>query len=306
MSAKDWFKFLFLGLVWGSSFLWIKLALAEVSPFVLVMFRTGFAFLGLVGVSFLLKTRITRKDLWKYLVLGLFNVAIPFVLISWAETHISSGMAAILNSTVPLFTIILAPLFLVEEKFTLRTLAGLILGFGGVVVLASNELGGSDSLGGLGILGMLTAAVFYAGSGIFARLMTRGMRPDAQAVGQMGAAFAFILPTTLLVDSPLHLPSLPLTLTALIWLGIMGSCLSTLVWFSLLNSVGPTRTSMTTYMFPLVGVLLGWIFLKEIPDWRLVVGGLLVIVAVVIVNTRKTNLNTSPKLSEEKIEGENV
>lgn len=295
-----------MGLVWGSSFLWIKLALAEVSPFVLVMFRTGFAFLGLVGVSFLLKTRITRKDLWKYLVLGLFNVAIPFVLISWAETHISSGMAAILNSTVPLFTIILAPLFLVEEKFTLRTLAGLILGFGGVVVLASNELGGSDSLGGLGILGMLTAAVFYAGSGIFARLMTRGMRPDAQAVGQMGAAFAFILPTTLLVDSPLHLPSLPLTLTALIWLGIMGSCLSTLVWFSLLNSVGPTRTSMTTYMFPLVGVLLGWIFLKEIPDWRLVVGGLLVIVAVVIVNTRKTNLNTSPKLSEEKIEGENV
>jgi drug/metabolite transporter (DMT)-like permease len=306
LSAKDWFKFLFLGLVWGSSFLWIKLALAEVSPFVLVMFRTGFAFLGLVGVSFLLKTRITRKDLWKYLVLGLFNVAIPFVLISWAETHISSGMAAILNSTVPLFTIILAPLFLVEEKFTLRTLAGLILGFGGVVVLASNELGGSDSLGWLGIMGMLTAAVFYAGSGIFARLMTRGMRPDAQAVGQMGAAFAFILPTTLLVDSPLHLPSLPLTLTALIWLGIMGSCLSTLVWFSLLNSVGPTRTSMTTYMFPLVGVLLGWIFLKEIPDWRLVVGGILVIVAVVIVNTRKTNLNTSPKLSEEKIEGENV
>jgi len=306
LSAKDWFKFLFLGLVWGSSFLWIKLALAEVSPFVLVMFRTGFAFLGLVVVSFLLKTRISRQDLWKYLVLGLFNVAIPFVLISWAETHISSGMAAILNSTVPLFTIMLAPLFLVEEKFTLRTLAGLVLGFGGVVVLASNELGGSDSLGGLGIIGMLTAAVFYAGSGIFARIMTRGMRPDAQAVGQMGAAFAFILPTTLIVDSPLHLPALPLTLTALIWLGIMGSCLSTLVWFSLLNSVGPTRTSMTTYMFPLVGVLLGWIFLKEIPDWRLVVGGLLVIVAVVIVNTRKIIPIASPKLGEEKIEGENV
>lgn len=306
MSAKDWFKFLFLGLVWGSSFLWIKLALAEVSPLVLVMFRTGFAFLGLVVVSFLLKTRIPRQDLWKVLLLGLFNVAIPFVLISWAETHISSGMAAILNSTVPLFTIMLAPLFLTEEKFTLRTLAGLILGFAGVVVLASNELTGSDSLGGLGIIGMLTAAVFYAGSGIFARLSTRGMRPDAQAVGQMGAAFAFILPTTLIVDSPLHLPSQPLTLTALIWLGIMGSCLSTLVWFSLLNSVGPTRTSMTTYMFPLVGVLLGWIFLKEIPDWRLVVGGILVIVAVVIVNTRKITPVPLPTNGEEKIEGENV
>jgi len=306
LSVKDWFKFLFLGLVWGSSFLWIKLALAEVSPVVLVMFRTGFAFLGLLVVSFILKPRITRKDLWKYLVLGLFNVAIPFVLISWAETHISSGMAAILNSTVPLFTIVLAPFFLVEEKFTLRTLAGLVIGFGGVVVLASNELSGNDALGGLGVVGMLTAAVLYAGSGIFARISTRGMRADAQAVGQMGAAFAFILPTTLIVESPLHLPTLPLTLTALIWLGIMGSCLSTLVWFSLLNSVGPTRTSMTTYMFPLVGVLLGWIFLKEIPDWRLVVGGILVIVAVVIVNTRKITPVPLPTIGEEKIEGENV
>lgn len=306
MSAKDWFKFIFLGLVWGSSFLFIKLAVAEVSPFVLVMFRTGFAFLGLLVISIFLKPKFFAKDLWKYLVLGLFNVALPFLMISWAETHISSGMAAILNSTVPLFTIILAPLFLAEEKFTVQTLAGLVIGFGGVVILASNELSGSDSLGGLGILGMLVAATFYAGSGIFARIMTRGMLPKSQAVGQMGFAFAFILPTALIFDSPLHLPSLPLTITSLLWLGIMGSCVSTLVWFSLLNSVGPTRTSMTTYMFPLVGVLLGWVFLQEIPDWRLVVGGILVIAAVVIVNTRKVTPIASPKLGEEKIEGENV
>lgn len=306
MSAKDWFKFLFLGLVWGSSFLWIKLALGEVNPFVLVMFRTGFAFLGLLMVSLFLRPKFKWQDVWKYLVLGLFNVAIPFVVISWAETHISSGMAAILNSTVPLFTILLAPLFLSEEKFALRTGAGLLIGFTGVVVLASDQLGGSDSQGWLGIVGMLVAAVFYACSGIFARLMTRGMRPETQAIGQIGSAFAFVLPATLIVTGPLHLPTQPLTWVALLWLGILGSCLTTLVWFSLLNSVGPTRTSMTTYMFPLVGVLLGWIFLHEIPDWRLLVGGILVIVAVVIVNTRKITPLTQVSQTVEEIEGENV
>lgn len=306
MSTKDWFKFLFLGFVWGSSFLFIKLSVAEVSPLVLVMFRTGFAFLGLLVVSFFLRPKFKRADLWKYLILGLFNVAIPFVMISWAETHISSGMAAILNSTVPLFTILLAPLFLAEEKFTLQTLMGLVIGFGGVIVLASNQLGGSDEQGSLGIIGMLVAASFYAGSGIFARIMTRGMRPETQAVGQMASAFAFVLPTTLIVESPLHLPVLPLTIGSLLWLGIMGSCVSTLVWFSLLNSVGPTRTSMTTYMFPLVGVLLGWIVLKEVPDWRLVVGGILVIAAVVIVNTRKTAPLVQAVQSEEKMEGEDA
>jgi drug/metabolite transporter (DMT)-like permease len=182
----------------------------------------------------------------------------------------------------------------------------LVIGFGGVVVLASNELGGSDAQGGLGILGMLIAAILYAISGIFARQMTRGMRPEAQSVGQMGAAFAYILPTTLIVETPLHLPTQTLTIVALVWLGIMGSCISTLVWFSLLNSVGPTRTSMTTYMFPLVGVLLGWIFLQEIPDWRLVVGGILVIAAVVIVNTRKIVPAVQKIQPAEEVKGENA
>jgi len=108
LSAKNWFKFIFLGLIWGSSFLWIKLALREVGPLTLVTFRVGFATLGLLIVAWVTKPKFHKRDIPILAFLGFFNVALPFALISWSELHISSGMASILNSTVPLFTILLA------------------------------------------------------------------------------------------------------------------------------------------------------------------------------------------------------
>lgn len=285
MSAKNWFKFFFLGLVWGSSFLWIKLALREVGPFTLVFFRAGIAFLGLLVVWLVLRPKLQKRDLWKFALMGVFNHALPIVLISWSEKHISSGLAAILNSTTPLFTILIAPFFLSDERITVKRAFGLLLGFAGVVVLASNNISDGDSLSGVGIITMLIAACCYAGSGVFARKVMAGIRNEAQSIGQMGMAFFFMIPATFIAESPFQLPVLPLTWTALIWLGLLGSCVTLLLWFSLLNSIGPTKTSMVTYIFPLMGVLLGWIFLHEIPDWRLLVGGVLVVLAVVIVNS---------------------
>lgn len=285
MSAKNWFKFIFLGLVWGSSFLWIKLALGEVGPFTLVFFRAGIAFLGLAVVWLVLKPELRKRDLWKFALMGVFNHALPIVLISWSEKHISSGLAAILNSTTPLFTILIAPFFLSEERITGKRALGLLLGFGGVIVLASNNISDGDSLSSIGIITMLIAACCYAASGVFARKVMAGIRSEAQSIGQMGMAFLFMIPATFIAESPFHLPTLPLTWIALVWLGLLGSCITLLLWFSLLNSVGPTKTSMVTYLFPLMGVLLGWVFLHEIPDWRLFVGGALVLAAVVIVNS---------------------
>lgn len=285
MSAKNWFKFIFLGLVWGSSFLWIKLALGEVGPFTLVFFRAGIAFLGLVVVWLVKRPEMHWRFVWKFALMGIFNHAFPIVLISWSEKHISSGLAAILNSTVPLFTILIAPLFLSDERITLKRALGLIIGFGGVIVLASNNLAKSDSMGGFGILAMLVAACSYAASGVFARNVMKGIRAEAQSIGQMGMAFFFMIPATLVFESPFHLPTLPITWIALTWLGLLGSCITILLWFSLLNSVGPTRTSMVTYLFPLMGVVLGMVFLHEEPDWRTYVGGALVVLAVVIVNS---------------------
>ena len=285
MSLKNWIKFVCLGLVWGSSFLWIKLALGEVSPAMLVFFRAGIAFLGLSVLWIIRRPEMHWRDFWKFLVMGVFNHAFPILLICWSETHISSGLASILNSTVPLFTIMIGPIFLSDERITLPRLLGLVIGFSGVIILAANETTTGDMLSSVGIVTMLVAALSYAAAGVFARKAMTGISHEAQSIGQMGTAFLVMIPTVLIADPTFPLPVHTITWVALVWLGLLGTFITLLVWFSLLNSVGPLKTSMVTYMFPLMGVLLGWIVLGEQPTWRLLVGGVLVILAVIIVNS---------------------
>jgi drug/metabolite transporter (DMT)-like permease len=288
LSTKNWLKFVFLGLIWGSSFLWIKIAAQELNPFVLVNLRVGFAVLGLVFVIVFSRTRI-QLDLRTCLIfglLGLFNVALPFVLISWAEGHISSGLASILNSTTPLFTMLIAPLAIKDDRFSLQKLGGVLVGFCGVIILMSNQLGGGMSLHLLGIFAMLLAALCYAISTVFARRMTTGMGAYAQAFAQMMFALIWITPTALTVVQPYHLPALPISWVAVAWLGLLGSCVATILYYSLLHSVGPTRTMMTNYIFPLIGVLLGVAFLGEHLDWNQLAGGILIIGGIILVNTR--------------------
>ncbi len=292
MTGKDWIKFTALGLIWGSSFLWIKIAVQEIGPFTLVTFRVLFALLGILLVVAYRRSGLpSREKWWIFLLLGLFNVAVPFVLISWAETRIPSGVASVLNSTIPLFTILIAPIFIKEERITLGRLLGLGVGFLGVIVLMSNQMEGGIGGYQLGLVAMLAATFFYASSAVFARTKTGGMTPEVQSLGQMMAAWFFITPVSAIVESPLTPPALTYTWIAVAWLGILGSCVATLLYYSLLNSVGPTRTVLVSYVFPLVGVLLGIFVLHEQPDWRLFLGGGLIIGGIVVVNRRKTNGN---------------
>ncbi len=287
MSAKNWLKFIFLGLVWGSSFLWIKIAVQEVNPFMLVFFRVAFASFGLVLYFLFLRRRFSLRWWWVYAIIGFFNVAFPFVLISWAETHISSGLAAILNSTVPLFTMLIASFFYKEDKLTLARGIGLAIGFAGVLILSSTRLEGNSEYQTLGILAMLVAACCYAASTVFARRVNTAITPQEHSLGQMLAGLVFITPAMLITNAPLQLPHLPLTWTAFAWLGLIGSFVAAVIWFSLIYEVGPSRTSMVTYMFPLVGVLLGIVFLGEKMSWQLVTGGILILAGIYTVNSRR-------------------
>ena len=292
MSGKEWIKFSALGLIWGSSFLWIKIAVQEIGPFTLVTFRVLFALLGVLMVVAYRRSALPRRGKWWiFLLLGIFNVAVPFVLISWAETRIPSGVASILNSTIPLFTILIAPLFIKDEKITQSRLLGLGVGFLGVIVLMPNQMEGGMGGYQLGLVAMLAAAFFYASSAVFARTQTAGMTAEVQSLGQMVAAWFVITPVSAIVEAPFTPPTQTYTWIAVVWLGILGSCVGTLLYYSLLNSVGPTRTVLVSYVFPLVGVLLGIIILHEQPDWRLILGGGLIIGGIVVVNRRNTNVS---------------
>jgi drug/metabolite transporter (DMT)-like permease len=289
LRTKDWLAFIALGTIWGSSFLWIKIAVQEIGPFLLVAFRLLFGMLGLLVVALFTRTEMPRgrRILLILTLIGFTNNAIPYVLISWGEQFIDSGVAAILNSTTPLFAMIFAHLYLRDDRLTISRLVGLLVGFAGIVILVSRDLGLETQFNLAGQLAVLLASLSYAGTVVFARKTTQGISPIALALIPLIGADLFMWVITPIVEAPLSMPSLPITWLAMLWLGLLGTCVAFLLYYYLLHSVGPTRTALVTYVFPLVGVILGVIFLDELLDWQLVVGGALVVGSIVVVNTRR-------------------
>jgi drug/metabolite transporter (DMT)-like permease len=287
-----------MSLIWGTSFFWIKIGLQETAPITLVFFRVIFAALGLLFFFVFTRKRFPLKFWWLYLFLGFFNVAFPFILITWSEKYISSGLASVMNSTQPLITALIAAIFIKEERLDLQRILGFLAGFAGVIVLMSNRLEGGVNKQAIGILTMIVAVISYAVCSVFARLNNQGVDPENQAFGQMFFAFLFIIPAMLIFEKPFVLPHQPISYVAFAWLGLLGSFVAAVIWYSLLNEIGPSRVSMTSYLLPFIGISLGAIMLHEIVDWRLLAGGALIISGIIIVNQKKKlfNLNTAHRL----------
>jgi drug/metabolite transporter (DMT)-like permease len=287
--VKQWGAFWLLGLIWGSSFLWIRIAVQEIGPVTLVSLRLLFGVLGLAIVILWKRPSLPRDGrTWALLaLLGIVNTAIPFVLISWGEQRIPSALAAVLNGTTPLFTIVIAHLFLPDDRITVARAAGLAVGFAGIILLLSRDLGAASLRASVLAQGaVLLAAVFYAGSAVFARSRFRGVPPIVHAFLPLVAADAVVWLLLPAVEAPLRLPSLPITWLALAWLGLLGSCLAYLLYYFLIHAWGPTRATVVTYVFPVVGLVLGILFLHETADWRLLGGSALIVVSIGVINLR--------------------
>jgi drug/metabolite transporter (DMT)-like permease len=303
MQLKEWGRFALLGLVWGSSFLWIKIAVGNdghpflgfaippdatvFGPFLLVTFRLLFGLIGLGTIMLVHRPPFPRERrvLLAYLFMGAFNTAVPFTLISWGETRIASGLAAILNGTVPLFTLVLAHVWLHDERLTWARVAGLVVGFAGVVVLVSRDVGPGGLAGSIGgQAAVIAAALSYAVAVTFSRKYLRGQPPVMQSFMTMFVGVLFMAIATPIAEGPIVLPTLPVLWLAVAWLGLLGSCLAYVLFFSLINAWGPTRASLVTYVFPVVGLVLGIALLGEPLDWRLFAGTLLVVGGIVVVN----------------------
>jgi drug/metabolite transporter (DMT)-like permease len=290
MRSKDWFAFISLGLIWGSSFLWIKIGLQQLQPLTLIALRLGFGLIGMIVVVLIQRPPLPRSSrLWAGLVLlGFTNTALPFFLITWGEQYVASSVTSILNSTVPLFTMIIAHFFLQDERIDFSRVVGLVIGFLGIVLLVGRGIaGGGLSANFLGQIAVLAAAAAYGASNVFARKYMRQVSPIFQSFLIILTAEAIAWLTVPLVDLPLKLPSSSVTWLAVIWLGLLGSCVAYLLYFSLIQSVGSTRAAMVTYTFPVVGVTLGVVFLNESFYLQLLLGAVLVIVGVWIVNSNR-------------------
>src|SRR5512146_346990 len=204
---KHWLIFILLGAIWSSSFMWIKIAVQEVGPITLVAFRVLFGLLFGIVVIFIQRARLPRsfKEWSPLLLLGITNVAIPFFLISWGEQSIDSAVAAILDATVPLFTILIAHVALHDDKITLWKTLGLLVGFAGVVVLMSKDIGASTGpLLGQGAV--VLASAFYAGSSVYARKTTENVPAILRSAGPLVSSTAVMWLATATAERPLRMP----------------------------------------------------------------------------------------------------
>jgi drug/metabolite transporter (DMT)-like permease len=286
-SQVDWLVFLALGLMWGSSYLFIKLAVDDFGTFTLVSLRL------LVGAALLwIVVRLARQPLPReprmyghLVVMAMVNVTIPFLLITWAEQSVDSSLAAILTSPVPLFAIILSALFLADEPIRINGVAGLVVGFVGVIIITSPGLtsGNSSITGELALLG---AAFSYAVGAVYSRRNVRGLPPMIPAVFQVSFAAIIVSVFALLFEHPWTATPDAEAIFSILWLGIFGSGLAYLLVFRLFSNWGATRTTLIAYVIPPVGIVLGVLVLNEPIDARIVLGTGLVVAGVGLVNSK--------------------
>jgi len=266
--------------------MWIKIAVQEIGPITLVAFRALFGLLFGVVVVFIQGVQWPRtfKSWLPLLLVGLTNVAIPFFLISWGEQSIDSAVASILDATVPLFTILIAHYLLRDDKITFPKALGLLIGFAGVVVLMSKALINASTGSVLGQAAVILASAFYAGSAVYVRKTTEDTPGILRSAGPLVSATAVMWLATFLFERPVEMPQLRITWVALLWLGVFGSGLAFVMAYYLIHEIGPTRTTMVTYLFPLGGVILGVTFLHEQLTWQLITGAILIIASLTVAN----------------------
>lgn len=288
-TARDWLLFGLISLFWGSSYLFIKIGIETLSPLTLISGRLFFGSLVLGAALLLARVPIPRdrSTYAKLVVMAVLNIVVPFSLITWGERYIDSSLAAILQATTPLFTIVIASLALAEEAITLNRLMGLIIGFGGVVVLFSHGLSGGSNSSLPGEIALVLSSVSYAAGGVFVRVNMRGFHPTVPAFFQVSIALLITSAMALLLESPIHLPDTPRAFFAIVWLGVFGSSLAYLIYFRLVHVLGPTRMSLITYVMPIVGIVLGVAVLGETIDLRIATGTAIILAGVGLVNSRR-------------------
>ena len=281
--------FVLLGLIWGSSFAWIKIAVADVPPATLVAWRMSLGALGMLVLiaAFRLPRPRGAGEWLPLVVLGAVNAAIPIFLISWGQQWVDSGTAAVLNSLTPIFSLVIAGLALRVEPVTALRVTGLLLGFIGAAILASRQLElRADAAGLIGAMAVVLAAFSYAVGASYARHRIQRTHRYVVAGGTLlfAAVDAWVL--ALLADGGLVLPTQLSSVIAIAWLGILGSFVAYVLFFFLIEHLGATMASMVTYLFPVVGVGLGVLALGEPMDVRLAIGTILVLVGIVVVSLR--------------------
>jgi drug/metabolite transporter (DMT)-like permease len=295
---QAWGFFVLLGVIWGSSFLLMRIAVEEMPPAQVTFTRVGIAAICL-NLLFLLRGRRwpTKPGLIVALVvIGLGNTAVPFTLLAWGEQTVESGMTSIIQAITPIFALVIAHFAFADEKITPVKTAGIVLSFSGIVVLASRDLANGDLLGAdlSGELAVLGASLCYAIFTTYSRrvlshhqvepLLVSTVTMTAAAVGALVAMYTLPLVGE---RQPVAYPGLSggVLLSGLA-LGFFNTFLAYLLFYQILPVLGAARSTMVTYVVPVVAVTLGAVFLNEVIDARILLGAALILGGIAVANIR--------------------
>lgn len=280
MLNRDVGEWLLLGALWGASFLFMRVAAPELGPIALIEVRLVAAALFLALLMASRKQLGALRSSWgPLLVLGLLNSAIPFSLFAFATLSLSAGYSAVLNATAPLFGTLIAFIWLNERLSGVR-LVGLLLGFLGVVVLVSGQLNSEGN--GVAIAAGLVGAMCYGAAAHYSRWALAGIAPLTVSTGSLLAAGLCGLPVAW-SQWPTEPPRLVSWLCALA-LGVACTGCAYLLYFRLLQRVGPARTMTVAYLIPVFGILWGWLWLGEPVTASMLLGGPIVLLGTILVH----------------------
>ncbi len=278
---------LILGIIWGASYLFIKVIVAEVPVLTLVAGRVTLATIIMWGILRARGLSLPRsRRMWgAYAMLGFLGAALPYSLISWGEQYIPSGLASLLQATTPIFTVILAHFLTDDEPVTVAKIIGVVIGFVGVGILMlpdpSTEVR-ADLLGQLAIVG---SSLCYAGVAIYARSRLRGQPPLVSATGQLTMGMVYMLPASLLIDRPFGLsPSLPVLASWMV-LTILGTVVAYVIYFTIIERTSATFVTMVTYIIPVNGLMLGALVLNEQLNATVLGSLVLILLGVLLVRS---------------------
>lgn len=288
MGLMAWIMLITLSILWGGSFFFAEVALRGLPTFTVVFLRVALGAMALWVVFWMTVPKAQRTGLpWKdFAIMGLLNNAIPFSLLVWGQTQISSSLASIINATTPFFTVLVAHVLLADERMSRTKVIGVSAGFAGIVVLMGpGTLRGGD-VGLAGQLACIGAAVSYALAATFGRRFAK-VTPLATATGQVTCSSVLLLPLVCLVDQPwaLAMPGWDV-IGSVIGIAVGSTAFAYILYFRILQVAGATNVALVTFLVPVSAIVLGTLILGEILRHEHIAGMILIALGLAIIDGR--------------------
>lgn len=281
-----------LALIWGTSFLLIKVAVHDMSPTVLLLARSASGCLALAVIVRLMGRPFFgqgwRTRLGSFAIMGLTNAVVPWIAVAWGEEHITSGLASILNSTTTLWTAVLIYWVMPSERPSIVNYAGVLIGFAGVVVLVLPDILAHGLSGSVfGSIAVVVASLSYAISALYQRRKMRNVSVFEVSLGQLVASVIFAIPIAAPAIPQVHLAFA--SMAAVLALGVGGTGVAYLLYYYVMNRLGAVRAAGVTFLVPITAVSWGALLLRESISVPIIIGMVVILAGIVL-----TNLGRSP------------